>query len=248
MLTHDNAWSNLRATVAAFRSDTSVTALAGEDKPPNLIANPLSHTAGVVRVMSRALRRPADPPDAQVRRPHRQTSGRPARDRQPPAQPYDAADPPRRTRTWRGPRSRPRYVSSGTAPLPRPLRAEFEKRFDVPVLQAYGQTEAFGGLAVESVKDVLTGRRRPGSVGRALPGVELRIVTADGSTAGPGEPGEIRARTRSVTAGYLGAEPGASPLDDEGWCAPATSDTSTRTATSTSQGGFGTRSSAAAST
>ncbi len=74
------------------------------------------------------------------------------------------------------------------------------------MLQAYGQTEAFGGIAIESVKDVLAGRRRPGSVGRALPGVELRIVD-----------GEIWARTPSSTAGYVGAASGASPVDADGW-------------------------------
>jgi long-chain acyl-CoA synthetase len=85
------------------------------------------------------------------------------------------------------------------------------------VLQAYGQTEAFGGIAIESVRDVLAGRRRPGSVGRALPGVELRIVPLDGRAAGPGEQGEILARSRASTTGYLGAEPGASPVDADGW-------------------------------
>src|SRR3979409_2176115 len=51
VLTHDNAWANLRATVSAFRSDTKPTPLPTGAKPPNLIANPLSHTAGVVRLL-----------------------------------------------------------------------------------------------------------------------------------------------------------------------------------------------------
>src|SRR6202034_1140799 len=84
-----------------------------------------------------------------------------------------------------------RYVSSGTAPLPPALREEFETRFGIPVLQAYGQTEAFGGIAIESVKDVLAGRRRPGSVGKPLPGVEVRIVGAAGEDVASGETGEL---------------------------------------------------------
>jgi acyl-CoA synthetase (AMP-forming)/AMP-acid ligase II len=215
-LTHDNAWSNVRATVSAFRSDTSATPLAGDDKPPNLIANPLSHTAGVVRLIfalyvgrrvallrkfdARTTKRLLDRHgiDSLTLNPTMLrlllTSLEPGEDL-----------------------GRVRYVGSGTAPLPEALREEFEERFGVPVLQAYGQTEAFGGITVESVKDVLAGRRRPGSVGRALPGVEIRIVRADGTEAGPGEQGEIRVRTRSTTAGYLGSDPGASPLDAEGW-------------------------------
>src|SRR4029077_14023179 len=79
---------------------------------------------------------------------------------------------------------RGRYVSSGTAPLPAPLRDAFEARFRVPVLQAYGQTEAFGGIAIQNVKEVLAGRRRRGSVGKPLPGVEIRIVR-DGDAVEP---------------------------------------------------------------
>jgi len=96
-----------------------------------------------------------------------------------------------------------RYVSSGTAPLTVALREQFEERFGVPVLQAYGQTEAFGGIAIESVKDVLSGRRRPGSVGRPLPGVELRLVDRQSQDVGAGESGEIWVRSRSAMAGYL---------------------------------------------
>ena len=109
-----------------------------------------------------------------------------------------------------------KYVSSGTAPLPVALREEFETRFGVPVLQAYGQTEAFGGVAIESVRDVLAGRRRPHSVGRALPGVEIRIVEA-GRDAPVGEDGEILVRTRSATAAYAGDRSAASPVDEGGW-------------------------------
>jgi long-chain acyl-CoA synthetase len=111
---------------------------------------------------------------------------------------------------------RVRYASSGTAPLAPSLREAFEARFGIPVLQAYGQTEAFGGIAIENVRDVLGGRRRPGSVGRPLPGVEVRVVRADGSDAPAGEDGEICARSRSITSGYVGTD-AAGPVDDAGW-------------------------------
>jgi long-chain acyl-CoA synthetase len=111
---------------------------------------------------------------------------------------------------------RVRYVSSGTAPLTPALREEFESRFGVPVLQSYGQTELFGAIAIESVKDVLAGRRKPGSVGRPLPSVELRIVTEDGTIAGPDVEGEIRVRSRAATHGYLGVADG-NPYDVDGW-------------------------------
>ena len=214
-LTHDNAWSNLRATVSAFRRDTNPTPLADEGKPPNLIANPLSHTAGVVRLLfalyvgrTAALLRKFDGHTAKrLLDRHRidNLTINPAMlrillDTLEPGEDLGAV----------------RYVSSGTAPLTPALREEFEARFGVPVLQAYGQTEAFGGITIESARDVLAGRRRPGSVGRPLPGVELRLVRTDGTEAATEEEGEIRVRSRSATSGYLGPDT-SSPLDQDGW-------------------------------
>jgi long-chain acyl-CoA synthetase len=109
-----------------------------------------------------------------------------------------------------------RYASSGTAPLPAALREEFEARFGIPVLQAYGQTEAFGGIAIESVKDVLAGKRKPGSVGKPLPGVELRILDPEGRDVEPGGVGELVVRSTSSTTGYIGAA-AERPVDGDGW-------------------------------
>ena len=223
VLTHESAWSNLRATVSAFRSDTGPTALAADEKPPNMIANPLSHTGGVVRLLFAlyvgrriALLRKFDGPTAKRLLDRHgidnltinPTMLRILIESLPPGADLGQV----------------RYVSSGTMPLPASLREEFEARFGVPVLQAYGQTESFGGLAIESARDVLAGRRRPGSVGRALPGVELRIVRTEGPRAGTDadacEQGEIRARCGSSMSGYLGGGdggPAASPVDADGW-------------------------------
>jgi long-chain acyl-CoA synthetase len=215
VLTHDNAWANLKATVSAFRSDTSPTALPATPKPPNLIANPLSHTAGVVRLLfalyvgrSVALLRKFDGIVAKRlldRHGIDNLTINPAMmrillDQLPVGETLGAV----------------RYASSGTAPLPAALREEFESRFGIPVLQAYGQTEAFGGIAIEKVSDVLAGRRKPGSVGKPLPGVELRIVDAAGREVAPGDTGELLVRTLSSTSGYLGAD-AQSPVDPEGW-------------------------------
>ena len=215
VLSHDNAWSNLRATVSAFRRDTSPTPLPTTPKPPNMIANPLSHTAGVVRLLfalyvgrTVVLLKKFDGAVA-----HRLV-GRHGID--------NLTINPSMIRMLidqvpQGQDLAPvRYASSGTAPLPAALREEFEDRFGIPVLQAYGQTEAFGGIAIESVKDVLAGRRRPGSVGKPLPGVELRIVDDAGEQVAAGEVGELLVRSRSATAGYLGTD-ARPPLDGDGW-------------------------------
>jgi long-chain acyl-CoA synthetase len=84
------------------------------------------------------------------------------------------------------------------------------------VLQAYGQTEAFGGIAVESVKDVLSGRRRPNSVGRPLPGVAVAIVDPAGIELPTGQDGEICVRSASAMARYAEAS-SSGPAGTDGW-------------------------------
>ena len=55
------------------------------------------------------------------------------------------------------------------------------------------------------------------TVGRAVPGVEVRVVSLeDGKPVGPGEVGEIQARSDSVMAGYLPDEATAQAFSD-GW-------------------------------
>jgi long-chain acyl-CoA synthetase len=215
VLTHGNGWSNVRATVSAFRRDTTVAPIPDAPKPPNLVANPVSHTAGVVRLLfalyvGRAvvLLRKFDAIAAKRaidRHAIDNLTINPAMLRMLLEELPGNAD-----------LGAVRYVSSGTAPLPVALREAFETRFGVPVLQAYGQTEAFGGVAIESVRDVLDGHRRPHSVGRALPGVEIRIAD-DGRDAPTGHEGEILVRTRSATAAYVGEGSPTSPVDEQGW-------------------------------
>ena len=215
VLTHANGWSNIRATVSAFRRDTRVAPIPDAPKPPNLVANPVSHTAGVVRLLfalyvGRAV---------VLLRKFDSIAAKRAIDRHAidnltinPAMLRMLLDELPRDADL----GAVRYVSSGTAPLPDTLREQFETRFGVPVLQAYGQTEAFGGVAIENVREVLAGRRRPHSVGRALPGVEIRIVD-DGRDAPAGREGEILVRTRSATAAYVGDGAVAGPVDRQGW-------------------------------
>lgn len=215
VLSHDNAWANLRATVSAFRTEVGPTPIPSKQTSPNLISNPLSHTAGIIRLLFAlyvgrkiVLLRKFDAETAKRvidRHEIDNLTINPAMMRMLLEKLPSGAD-----------LGKVRYVSSGTAPLPPALREEFEARFGVPVLQAYGQTEAFGGIAIERAKDVLEGRRKPGSVGRPLPGVELRIVDPTGADLEQGEIGEIVVRSRSATSGYIGAA-AEMPVDAEGW-------------------------------
>lgn len=63
----------------------------------------------------------------------------------------------------------------------------------------YGQTEATARLSILSPDELA---RRPGSIGRGLPGVTLEVVDEDGRQVLPGEVGLIRAAGRNIMLGY----------------------------------------------
>ena len=70
---------------------------------------------------------------------------------------------------------------------------------DANVHIMYGQTEATARLAHLPANQLLT---KPGSVGRAIPGVLLRVVDEAGHDVAPGEIGEIVAEGDNVALGY----------------------------------------------
>ena len=91
-----------------------------------------------------------------------------------------------------------RLVRSCSAPLPTRVHGELEDVLTVPVIEAYGMTEAAHQITSNSAPP---GPRRLGSVG--LPtGVEVAIVDAAGDHVSRGESGEIVIRGLSVTRGY----------------------------------------------
>lgn len=67
----------------------------------------------------------------------------------------------------------------------------------------YGQTEASARLSYLPPSEL---RRRPGSIGRGIPGVQLRVVAEGGHEVQPGEIGEVYARGDNISPGYLGDE------------------------------------------
>ena len=98
-----------------------------------------------------------------------------------------------------------RSVVSGTAPLSPDDADAFAARYGVPVLTSYAATEFGGGVAGWNIADhrAFWATKR-GSVGRAHPGCELRIVDpSTGEALGAGEEGLLE-----VKAGQLGAAAG----------------------------------------
>lgn len=92
-----------------------------------------------------------------------------------------------------------RYLLSCTAPLLPSLVELCHERLRVAVCQHYGSSET-GAAANHRPDEVL---RRPGSVGVAVEGVELRIVGDGGETLPPGQEGEIVICSEAVASGYV---------------------------------------------
>ena len=93
-----------------------------------------------------------------------------------------------------------RYVTQAGGAMPPAKVAEWVARApksDFYVM--YGATEAAARLTYLPPVDVA---RKAGSIGRPIPGVEIRILTDDGRVAAPGEAGELVARGDNISAGY----------------------------------------------
>ena len=108
-----------------------------------------------------------------------------------------------------------RVLTSAAAPLGAGLARACAQRIGCRVKQAYGLTEAGGGVCVPPDD----GPDRPDSVGRVVPGVECRGVDPETQAdLGQGEPGELLVRSASASRGYLGdPEATAATIDGDGW-------------------------------
>jgi long-chain acyl-CoA synthetase len=91
-----------------------------------------------------------------------------------------------------------RLCISGSAPLPVRVLEDFEAKFGIPLLEGYGLSEASPVVA----KNPIHGVRKPGSIGRPIPNVEVSIQDDAGKTLGVGEIGEICVRGGNVMQGY----------------------------------------------
>jgi long-chain acyl-CoA synthetase len=106
-----------------------------------------------------------------------------------------------------------RLCFSAAAALPRSTFKAFHERFDVPVRQLYGCTEA-GCVTVNVDEDP---HATAASVGTPLNGVELRVVDEAGEPVEEGHIGDVLIRSVAMTPGYAGEQNGHAFAD--GWFA-----------------------------
>jgi long-chain acyl-CoA synthetase len=87
---------------------------------------------------------------------------------------------------------------SGGASLPVSVLEDFEKKFNVPILEGYGMSEGSPVVTFNHPNK----ERKPGSVGTPVWGVEVRVVDENDNEVPVGEKGEIVYRGHNVMKGY----------------------------------------------
>lgn len=110
-------------------------------------------------------------------------------------------------------RRRLRFIRSSSAALAPEIMSGIERAFDVPVIEAFGMTEASHQIASNPLPP---GRRKPGSVG--LPaGCEVAILDEHDRSLPRGESGEIAIRGANVTDFPPAATDGTQRSADAAW-------------------------------
>lgn len=115
--------------------------------------------------------------------------------------------------------SKLRCVLYGAAPIALDLLREATAVFGAPFCQQYGMTETCGTIVYLPPEDhTPEGNQRMRGAGKAMPGVEIRIVGPERQLLPPNETGEIETRSVANMVGYWKqAQSTAETVDNEGW-------------------------------
>jgi long-chain acyl-CoA synthetase len=104
-----------------------------------------------------------------------------------------------------------RLAVSGAAPLPGPALSSILDRTGHHVFEGYGLTETAPVLTTTLMSEVA----KPASIGKPVPGVELKLVDESGDDVEDDDPGEIVVRGQNLFSGYW--PDGAEGPDAQGW-------------------------------
>lgn len=111
------------------------------------------------------------------------------------------------------------HILYGASPMPVALLQECMDVFGCEFCQQYGMTETTGTIVYLPPQDHdPKGNKRMRSAGLPMPGVEIRVIDADGNVLGPNEVGEICTRSMANMKGYWNKpDATSSTVDDDGW-------------------------------
>ncbi len=106
-----------------------------------------------------------------------------------------------------------RHIVSGASPLSPEVARELERRAPgLEVREGYGLTETSASFTVNP-----PGARKLGSVGKPMPGFEVRLVDDEGNEVADGGAGEVCARSKSIMQGYWKSPETTSEVIKDGW-------------------------------
>jgi long-chain acyl-CoA synthetase len=106
-----------------------------------------------------------------------------------------------------------RICISGAAPLPVQVLKDFEAKFNIPLIEGYGLSEASPVVT----KNPLHGVRKPGSIGLPIAHVEVCVQDDTGRMLGESEIGEICVRGGNVMLGYWNNPEETAKVIRNGW-------------------------------
>ncbi len=105
-----------------------------------------------------------------------------------------------------------RICASAGSPLPISIIKRFQQHLGLRLIQFYGLTEGTAHVTCQA----LDGSGKPGSVGQALPGWQLKVVDSAGRELPPDEPGEIAIKGPIMKGYYQDPQATAGAIKD-GW-------------------------------
>jgi acyl-CoA synthetase (AMP-forming)/AMP-acid ligase II len=110
-----------------------------------------------------------------------------------------------------------RFLSTGATTIPIELMRRLEAETDIDVLSTgYGMTECCGSATHTLPGDDIS--RIAYTVGKAIPGTQIRIIDSEGRSLPPGEAGEVLIRDDKLLIEYLdNPQATRAAIDSEGW-------------------------------
>lgn len=115
-----------------------------------------------------------------------------------------------------------RFCASGAERLRPALADRWRERFGLELYEGYGCTELSPAVSINLPPTTIFGQtqigHKAGSVGRALPGVALRVVDLDtGEHLGPDQEGMLLVKGPNLMKGYLGNPEATAEVIQDGW-------------------------------
>ena len=111
-----------------------------------------------------------------------------------------------------------RIALTGASKMPEHTTRALFERYGLLVTEGYGLTECAPVVTTTTNVEKTTALTKIGSIGRVLPGVEVRLVDESGENALRGDAGEIWVRGPNVFLGYFeDPQATARALTDDGW-------------------------------